>query len=369
VIGDGENVILDAINDKPNKSIFTGAEKSVLYSQANIKENSYCYNNESTEISRIEIARGCKYKCPYCQLTFLKKYREVSTGAVKEAIENSQYKRVALFAPNGMSHSHYDDIVDYAAGKELVNIASDVRYNEIDRFRNNATARMGIEGLSAKLRKQVTKPLSKEKFRNLIIKRMDQCRSNGYNPSLHTYFILDLPNETEDDWQEFEEFLWECNSIKGVEDFTWIITGNVFMPSPFTPYENEPIHIDIDYSKKLKTVFTDRDKPEQFKFTLTGRHSVFSPYSRLLSMIATRCGPDDSELIYNIATNKTLKKESVGGWKRQLDILTSFIDRNYGGIDRFTGVPPIKHWNVVEVDHAKQSRPGQKTKTDSPKTA
>lgn len=346
IVGDGENVIMDAISDNHNDSIFTGVEKSVVYANASIGDNCYVYKNKT--ISRVEIARGCKYRCPYCQLTHLKPYREASLSSIKKAIDNVETKRVALFAPNGITHSNYNEIIDYAESKELTNIASDVRYNEIDKFRNNNTARMGIEGISPKLRKQVSKKISNLEFVGLIKKRMLQCVKRGYKPSLHSYFILDLPNESEEDWLEFEELLQMINKIKGVEDLTWIMTGNVFMPCPHTPYELEKINLNIDYSKKWKHALSDLWREKKFNFTIAGRHSVFSPYSRLLSMIATRGGEEASEIIYNIVKNKDLKHSFVGRWHKSLNSLSRFLG-NYGGSEYYSGVPKSMPWKVVRL--------------------
>lgn len=346
VVGDGEDIILDAINMVPNKSIYTGAEDNVSYAVSDIENNDFVYEKDG--ISRIEIARGCKYKCPYCQLTFLKKYREVSLDAVTKAIDKVETKRVALFAPCGMSHKNYKEISEHCKNNNLTNIASDVRYNEIEKYDNNNTARMGIEGISYRLRKSVTKPITIDKFVNIITERSAKCRELGYKPSLHTYFILDLPSENKDDWEEFEELLMAVNNIKGVEDLTWIITANVFMPCPHTPFEGEEIHIDRDYNTIWRHVLSDRWRKQKFKFTFGGRHSIFSPYSRLLSMIATRGGTESSEIIYNILMNKAYKKRTVGKWQSSLSSLIKFLDKNYSGIDTYCGKNQLMPWKLVE---------------------
>lgn len=346
VVGDGENVIKSALACEYHESIFTGKEKEVIYSNADISKNDYVYNH--TDIARIEIARGCKYKCPYCQLTYLKPYREVDFECVCNALDKVDKKRVALFAPNGITHKNYDEIVQYANKKNLTNIASDVRYNEIDNFQNNNTARMGLEGLSYKLRKFVTKPITDEGFIEVIKKRSEQCKKAGLLPSLHTYFILDLPGETEQDWLEFKELLKKVDNIDGINDFTWIITGNVFMPCPHTPLENEIIHIDRDYSKKWKNALSDRDMDKPYNFTLTGRHSVFSPYSRLLSMIATRGGCEAGEIIYNIVANEKLKRTLLGKWQNSLNNLVKFM-KNFGGIDKYINSTNDTPWKIVKI--------------------
>lgn len=346
VVGDGEDVIMPAIREESHPSIFTGVEKEVAYNHCSIQDNSYIY--KSGTITRIEIARGCKYKCPYCQLTHLKKYREASLESVMAAIDKVKTKRVALFAPCGMSHTNYKEISEYTKQRGLVNIASDVRYNEIEKYDNSNTARMGIEGISYKLRKSVTKPISTKKFVDIVLNRSKKCIEIGYKPSVHTYFILDLPGENKEDWEEFDELLMAVNKIEMANDLTWIITANVFMPCPHTPFENECIHIDRDYNQTWRHIMSDRWRDEKFNFTLGGRHSIFSPYSRLLSMIATRGGEESGEIIYNIVNNKNLKKMFVGKWQTSLRALSGFL-KNYGGVERYTGIAKEKPWNIVKL--------------------
>ncbi|MCK5615032.1 radical SAM protein [Candidatus Pacearchaeota archaeon] len=347
VVGDGEDILKCVIDGESHPSVFTGTEKEVLYNHCSIADNDFIYR--SGTITRIEIARGCKYKCPYCQLTHLKKYREASLESVKSALDKVETKRVALFAPCGMSHKNYKEISEYTRERGLVNIASDVRYNEIEKYDNNNTARMGIEGLSYKLRKSITKPITNKKFVEIIEDRSKKCREIGYKPSIHTYFILDLPKESKEDWEEFEELLAMVNEIKGVEDLTWIITANVFMPCPHTPFENEEIHLDRDYNEIWRQVMSDRWRKNKFKFTIAGRHSIFSPYSRLLSMIATRGGEESGEIIYNVVNNKRLKKLFVGKWQSSLKALSGFLD-NYGGIEKYVGKPEKTPWKVVNIN-------------------
>lgn len=345
-VGDGENVILDAIHDRENESIFTGEEKIVQYANADISRNDYVYRNK--DISRVEIARGCKYKCKFCQLTHLKKYREVDLDCVKAAMDRVETKRVAAFAPNGMTHSGYNEIMDYMKSLGLLNIATDVRYNEIDDYRNNSTPTMGIEGISHKLRKMVGKPLTNEKLVDVIKVRAEQCYKIGLKPSIHTYFILDLPGESAEDWAEFEDLLQMVDGLDFAKDLTWIMTGNVFMPAPHTPLEDFGIHLDRDYSKIWKGSISDYNRARPFNFTITGRHSVFSPYSRLLSMISTRGGIEAGEIIYNIVRNENLKHFSVGRWQKSLMILEKFLTANFDGPERYTEPSKSKHWEVVK---------------------
>lgn len=349
VVGDGEEVLMAALKQEGHRSIFTGKEKEVYYNHSDISDNDYMYGH--TDISRIEIARGCKYKCPYCQLTYLKPYREVGIDSICRAMDKVKTKRVGLFAPNGMSHENYKDIVNYAKEKNLTNIAADVRYNEIHLFENNNTAKVGVEGLSYRLRKSVTKILPDDKFIEILKERSSKLRERGLTPSIETYFILDLPTENEDDWRAFNDLLQKVNAEKELHDLTWIMTANVFMPGPHTPFEDEVIHIDRDYKNMWKTAISDFHLKEKYNFTVGGRHSVFSPYSRVLSMIATRGGTEAGEIIYNIVSNKRLKNALMGRWRKALIHLTKFL-RHYDGIERYIDKPEVRPWKTVKLKEA-----------------
>jgi hypothetical protein len=120
------------------------------------------------------------------------------------------------------------------------------------------------------------------------------------------------------------------------------------MPGPHTPLESASIHIERDYKHIWRAALSDRTRAEKYRFTLTGRHSVFSPYSRVLSMIATRGGKEAGEIIYNLVANERLKKVSMGTWSKSLRALRRFLD-HYGGIERYTGEVTNGPWKKVKV--------------------
>jgi radical SAM superfamily enzyme YgiQ (UPF0313 family) len=96
---------LKAINKEKHPSFYTGEQKEIIYNQADISKNCFLYSNEA-KISRMEIARGCPYHCKFCQLSAMKKYREVDLETIKRGLSLIKEKRTALFAPNKTSHSH-----------------------------------------------------------------------------------------------------------------------------------------------------------------------------------------------------------------------------------------------------------------------
>jgi radical SAM superfamily enzyme YgiQ (UPF0313 family) len=343
VVGDGEDVILDAINEQSNGSIYTGIEKEVVYSQSDISENSFIYTNEA-KICRMEIARGCPYHCKFCQLSALKKYREVSIETIDRSLSKIKEKRVALFAPNKTSHSKFAEIAKLLKKSGKIDLVPDVRFNDVEKFYSNNQLQIGIEGLTQKLRFSVGKALTDDRLREIVSFVIKRGIDKGIKPSISCGFILDLPAEQEGDFSELSQFLDGLNDLPNIDKFNMFFIFNLFMPSPFTPLENEPIHYQRNYQEKLDKVLKyDR------KFAVAVHGRLFSNFNRVLSMIATRGGEDTIDIINHIKTEPSIKNgHSKLADSQKLPAL-EYILRSHGGIDRFVGVPKEKPWQIVKV--------------------
>jgi len=338
-VGDGEDVIPFAVRGQAHPSIYTGTEARIQYATADISQNGFVYSNEAN-IARIEVARGCKYRCKFCQLAHMKKYREVSFEQIESSLSKVKSKRVALFAPNKTSHSRFEDIKTALQRSKKIDVVPDVRFNEIEKFYSNTGMQIGIEGISQKLRFSVGKALTDDRFREIVKFIIEKSVIQGNSPHLFTGFILDLPGESDEDWKAFGDFLDGLQDIKNVNLFCLFFVFNLFMPSPFTPLEDAEIHPDRDYQSKIKSVLgADR------KFRVCVRGRLFSNYARVLSMIATRGGADTIDIINTITADKSLRclpdRSKLGGIK--------YLLKRWGGIERFIGMPQSKPWSIVDL--------------------
>lgn len=338
VVGDGENVIAEAINGHAHESIYTGNETSVKYAVADISKNSYIYYNE-VNYARFEIARGCKYHCKFCQLSHVKPYREVSFDTIKSAIDKMG-KKMVLFSPNKTSHSNYQCIAEYLEKTGKSDYCPDVRFNDVEKFHSASMTMIGIEGFSEKLRYSVGKKLSNERLREIVRFIIGRAMSKGQKPTLFCGFIIDLPGETEDDFKEFADTLDSFEAIPHIEKFNMFFVFNMFVPQPFIPLEKEPIHYEREYTHIVRSCLYDR------KFKVIKRGRLFSRYSRILSMVATRAGSEFGEIATTIQKEIMPDAKEAFKIKRLKEILES-----YGGIDAYCGALKKRPWDIVQLSN------------------
>lgn len=266
--------------------------------------------------ARLEIARGCKHKCKFCLLSNLKPYRELDFESIKKCVIDIKRKgatHTSLFAPERTEHSRWEDIQSLIISMKLRESGTDARLEHIHRIRHRNKVRFGLEGISYKLRAEVGKPFTED----FIIKKMREFTERQTNIAFfYIYFILDLPGETEEDWQEFYDFFCRLES----EDWSRRITvGPVFnplSPKPFTPYyKNVVVHPFRDYQKKCTNFLRKNDEHWGFRIV---EANVWGSWERILDAIVHYAGARGYKVIESINT-KYLKKNPP---KKYKDILS-----------------------------------------------
>jgi len=343
VVGDGEGCLSAIIDrDELPPNILTEHSQSVDYGVSKLKAFRY----ETNGISRIEIARGCKASCTFCAVSWLKPYRELSAKEIRSVLVSTKCARVSLFAPEPTMHS--DDIklttICHNYGKQRID--SDVRLDRLH-LRSDSVPRVGIEGLSEKLRKSVHKPYSSEK----IINAVRQAISDG-RKGLFMYLILDLPGENDDDWEEFKELCESIGRLPGANKFVLKPSPSVFLPTPHTPMANCKIHWACDYHEKWEKFF-GRGDDRNWQVIMAERSRVFSPAMRLLSMISTRGGPEFSQLEKEASATKKISISSGRPIVKDLSGLLAIV-KNFGGIERYCGEQSSGPWNIVRISRDRQ---------------
>lgn len=336
VVGDGEDVPGKLVAGEPIESAYTGAETVVPYRSVPLRVVEYQANN----ISRIEVARGCRYRCRFCAVAHHKPYRELPIDEIERAVAAAKQPRVALFAPEPTLHSGYDQFADICARHGKSRSDTDVRLDRVD-FRNcSMTPRFGLEGISERLRRSVRKPYSNDFVVEVI------SRAIGNVGAIFIYLILDLPGETDEDWAEFAALLERIDQLPGVSALTLKPSPNTFLPTPGTPMADDGIHWDVDYREKWERFFMrGRRRPYQH-VKLVPQWSAFSPGMRVLSMVATRAGSEFGELERELTCRGAIRVASGRVQAVSLPVILRVLD-NYGGVEHYCGKRTGGPWEVV----------------------
>lgn len=317
VCGDGEEIIT---------AVLAGSDPGSTWHTVR-PLRAFCH--ETNDIARIELARGCKYRCRFCAVAHLKPYRETPIEEIDRALRYTRLKRVSLFAPEPTMHSADKEITELCHRLGKMRVDSDVRLDHLSK-RGDSVSRVGIEGLSERLRKSVNKPYSNHRIIRSVKETIGQGRKG-----LFMYMILDLPGECDEDWQEFRGLLSEIGRLPGAGGFLLKPSPSVFMPSPHTPMEYEEIHWDRDYSEKWKAFF-GRGEDRQWDVMMAERSRVFSPAMRVLSMLSTRAGDEFAEIEAELTRTKTI---GISGGRVKCNSQAGLVRvlGRYGRVEKYTG--------------------------------
>ena len=185
----------------------------------------------------MELSRGCKYQCHYCQYAWMKPYREQDADWLISQVQGIAGGRVRLSSADIPQHSRAEEI--FAACKAAhVGIANqDGALFTVARRDNEPLGKMqrfGIDGMSDRLRKMVHKPIKAD----WLVERIATYAERGVTRCL-AYNIFGLPTETSDDYAEWDAMLRRIVETVG-KGFTWVNSWNAFLPMPMTPLASSP---------------------------------------------------------------------------------------------------------------------------------
>ncbi len=282
VIGDGEKLIVEILDAYVNKTIENLEQQTGIYIPGKtqyitfarmLEVNSFpvIYKNRGM----IEITRGCKHKCKFCQYSFTSgKYREKPLEELKEQIiwiKSQGVKAINLMSCNIGGYSKIIELLEFCVEQGVTLVNSDVR---IDEYTPEVAKllydlkiraiRVGVESFTESVRFNVNKRITDEQLDDwfdLAIK---------YNSSIHFYLIYGLPGET--DYEAWFKFI-----RKAKEKLTKITDRNIridysitnFEPSIYTPFEKaEQINFEdkeIFLRKYLKVLEEIGDFPDATK--------------------------------------------------------------------------------------------------------
>jgi len=295
-IGDGDDCLGELVQqisdtgDCQHPNVFHDGDNEVPAPRVCAPSAHTITTNDTKGTQRIEIARGCKYKCSFCALGHLKPYAEVSLDDLIPVMRGLKGKRCSFFAPERVSHSQWPEIHRAIKQHGCRDLAMDARLDHLQEVQGASVA-FGLEGMSEKLRRSIGKPFSDD----MIIERLGEfVRTRKRIARAVMYFIGDLPGEDASDW----EAVWALFERINAEPWsrTMAATPALFplTPKRCTALKDAHIHIFRDYGTKWHDLLTNHGKQWGFRITRT---LVNGPMERTMDMLIERGGADAYDVI------------------------------------------------------------------------
>jgi len=181
---------------------------------------------ETTAGLTVFAASGCARRCPYCRISWTHRYTEAPVALVEASILRYRDKRVSVYSPSGDA-ANIEGLIVFcqSQGKTITNkdFHPHVARRLLEKgLLSGVRIRMGIEGVSERLRASIGRRLTWEGLGQLMA-----------TSSTHQYYLAGIPGEAESDWVEFEEQMLKI--LSGARFTHWITLGTL-TPIPGTPW-------------------------------------------------------------------------------------------------------------------------------------
>jgi hypothetical protein len=224
--------------------------------------------------SYIEIARGCRSRCGFCELGWTHTYREADREQVFAAIDACPPKHhVHLLGPDAASWPHYSAAVERIRSRGLVCAFNSMRVDTSEQQETTAnTCRLGIEGVSERLRKRLLKPYTTERIRERLL-ALNRAGVRG----IKLFLLWDLP------WtqrRDYDELLGMLDALRLPRGGKITLKFTAIIPQPGTPLGHTPKRLNVEEWGYLRgllaqgpTVNTGRAKSAtDHRTTVTSAH-------------------------------------------------------------------------------------------------
>jgi radical SAM superfamily enzyme YgiQ (UPF0313 family) len=256
----------------------------------------------------IYCGRGCKNKCRFCQTGWAYEYKECpnSTKTIIQAQSLiARGKKISYLSNDVSQHSFYEKLPPTECGSYSVN------YLKKSGLPPARQIRLGIEGVSERLRISVSKPIS---YSDLL-----GCTKwlNTNGKSVRWFLVAGLPTELSSDWNELKQIVqqWKMETLKGV----LALSFTAFCPDPATPMATAAINDDYwNYFDDFKRwFFGGRGFSNRIKLMPPQQPEARMKKAMLsmgLSELQLRTGgviSPNSRIVYPYTVNKCKKDEAI----------------------------------------------------------
>ena len=203
----------------------------------------------------IEIMRGCKHACKFCQATVAyrpcrERSRETVVEIAKKAYEATGYDEISLLSLSSVDHSDLREIIadlnSYFRGKSVSLSVPSLRIEDALKDLPTLISEVKKSGLTF-APEAGTERMRASLNKNIKIEKLFEATSESFRRGwrkVKLYFMIGLPGETDEDINGITDLIYGISNLKKqVDGRPAQITAsiNAFVPKPLTPLQREPM--------------------------------------------------------------------------------------------------------------------------------
>jgi len=215
-----------------------------------LPDNDPYLNRAGTRSSRwyIEIARGCPFRCAYCELGNNIPYRYYGLNHIKQKldmIDPRQTRKLNWFAPDEASHPQYVQLMDELRVRKYQQAFGSYRVDQVLRrdivpYSASQLIRIGVDGLTEKTRFRVGKKITNDMLMKYFVKLSQQG-----HVQFKMFMIFGYPWEQLEDFDEWATLMSHIMHIK-VRRSCWLrVKWTPLIPQVGTPLADVSAKYDI----------------------------------------------------------------------------------------------------------------------------
>lgn len=296
---------------------------------------------EFADMLLLEVNRGCPYGCRFCAAGFIyRPPRHAELDELKAIVEAASPPKVGLVGTALTDWPQLMDFLSWLKGRGTKFSLSSIRADGVTpdflkflRHSGLRTITLALEAPSRRLRRAANKRLREEDFLNAV--RL--CAEHTVN-HLKVYCIVGWPGETDEDYEEFGQFLLDIQRAreegkgrrsKGLELIT--LSLSQLVPKPWTPFQWAPMATEEQLDAVVARVKAMAKPLRGLKV------SADSPFGARLQGFLSRSGSEAFDFL--------LAAARLGGWRKALREtgvdFSSVLDHERGENEAFP-------WEVVD---------------------